>query len=283
MRVFKIFVFFAFAKSDDPSILPDDDSAPAPELTTITIQAPTTTTEPEIEDGECMTAELDYFGEKNETQTGAACRNWTEIQPPLRKIDYFQQKHNHCRNPEINGKRDERGPWCFREVDYAKEIDGIIDNIKSKRKLTKFWDYCFSEEEIKNMKTCKNSKICPGTFSGNGYNESVSGYKCKCWSDVGLSIRPSDENTKTLLKEKYGIEWSFNDNHNNCRNVPQNYGNTTHPVWKFESQPWCYLANDKDIEILGKTWQHCATEPEFCAKPYDLKKDEMSTEECLDF
>ena len=135
------------------------------------------------------------------------------------------------RNPEINGKRDDRGPWCFREINFEQEIGGIIDEFKSARKLPKLWvsenikpnknyhfqDYCFTEEEIEKMKTCKNSKICPGTFSGIGYDETESGYKCKCWSDVGLSIRPSDENTKQLLMERYGIERSFNDNHNYCR------------------------------------------------------------------
>ena len=43
------------------------------------------------------------------------------------------------RNPEINGKRDERGPWCFREINFEQEIGGIIDEFKSARKLPKLW------------------------------------------------------------------------------------------------------------------------------------------------
>ena len=101
MKLLKNFVIFALAKSDDPSVLPDDDTAP-PSTTTPTTTTSTTTTTPEIEDGECMTAELDYFGKKEVTQTvlgqtGAACRNWADIKPPLRKVDNFQQKHNFCR------------------------------------------------------------------------------------------------------------------------------------------------------------------------------------------
>jgi hypothetical protein len=105
MRVFKNLALFALTKADDPNDY--DDSAPAPpqipttENETSTTTSPTTqiptTTASEIEDGECMTAELDYFGEKSVTQTGAACRNWADIKPPLRKIDNFQQKHNYCR------------------------------------------------------------------------------------------------------------------------------------------------------------------------------------------
>lgn len=105
MRVFKNLAIIALAKADDP----DDflDSAPAPsEIPTTeneksTITSPTTqiptTTDPEIEDGDCMTAELDYFGDKSITQTGEKCRNWADIKPPLRKIDNFPQKHNYCR------------------------------------------------------------------------------------------------------------------------------------------------------------------------------------------
>ena len=37
------------------------------------------------------------------------------------------------------------------------------------------------------------------------------------------------------------------------RNVPLNNGTD----WVYEPQPWCYLANDQDIEELGRTWQHC--------------------------
>ena len=110
MRVFKNLAIFALTKADDPNDF--EESAPAPSpipttetktstITTTTAQTPTTTT-PEIEDGECMTAELDYFGEKNVTQTEAACRDWADIKPPLRKIDNFQQKHNYCRYIKIN-------------------------------------------------------------------------------------------------------------------------------------------------------------------------------------
>ena len=65
------------------------------------------------------------------------------------------------------------------------------------------------------------------------------------------------------------------------RNVPQNFNNGTHDVWKFEDQPWCYLANAEDIEILGKNWQHCRTKPEYSAAPFNPEETEKSTQECL--
>merc|ERR1712130_962166 len=55
---------------------------------------------------ECVTKDGEYFGkELSETKSGYKCRTWADIRPPLKSVDQFEEDHNYCRNPEVNGKK----------------------------------------------------------------------------------------------------------------------------------------------------------------------------------
>ena len=97
----------------------------------------------------------------------------------------------------VNGKKDAT-PWCF--IDFETD-EALIEAMRNKEPL---FDYC----NMTGVGVCTDTDlhICPGSYQGT-VNTTINNYDCKCWSDVSLSIRPT-ENAKAEV---------LSDTHNYCR------------------------------------------------------------------
>mgnify|MGYP000649750965 CR=1 FL=1 len=97
----------------------------------------------------------------------------------------------------VNGKKD-KTPWCF--IDYGT-TEALIEAMRNKEPL---YEHC----NMTDIPACTDSAldICPGSYAGP-LSTTINNYHCKCWSDVSLSIRPSDQKDEPLPS----------DTHNYCR------------------------------------------------------------------
>ena len=121
----------------------------------------------------------------------------------IAKDKHFQDKLPNSklsllRNPDYNNKKAST-PWCFIHFETNQDL---LDAMKNKEHL---YEDCETTDKI----CSEDELVCPKTYQGKT-DITRSGYACKKWTDVVLSIRPSDEVMGDV---------NMTDNHNFCRYI----------------------------------------------------------------
>merc|ERR1711893_158263 len=160
----------------------------------------------------------EYFGDQlSVTKSGRKCRNWYEIDPPLYElgstVEQIAKHENFCRNPELVSKtmtETESNPWCFVHFETVEEMFEAIE----KSRATNDDSLLFEDCDVSSLDPCNDQPIntdCDEEekkYRGTE-NKTARGHACKCWNDVSLSNRPSDDDPTDEDILAVGKTWDY--------------------------------------------------------------------------